>query len=45
VATQDLSALNLQGHGGSLRRGSAKTIQLDELRQRIRQTPAAGRER
>jgi hypothetical protein len=45
VATQDLSALNLQGRGGSLRRGSAKTIQLDELRQRIRQTPAAGRER
>ena len=44
-ATQDLSALNLQGRNGSLRRGTAKTIQLDELRQRIRQTPAAGRER
>jgi hypothetical protein len=45
VATQDLSALNLQGRSGSLRRGTAKTIQLDELRQRIRQTPDAGRER
>jgi hypothetical protein len=45
VATQDLSALNLQGRGGSLRRGTAKTIHLDELRQRIRQTPAEGRER
>ena len=31
VATQDLSALNLQGRGGSLRPGTAKTIQLDEL--------------
>jgi len=39
-ATQDLSALNLQGHGGSVRRGNAKTIPLDELRARIRQTPA-----
>lgn len=45
VATQDLSALNLQGRSGSLHRGTAKTIQLDELRQLIRQTPAAGRER
>jgi len=45
VATQDLSALNLQGRNGSLRRGAAKTIQLDELRRRIRQTSAAGRER
>ena len=45
VATQDLSALNLQGRDGSLRRGTAKTIQIDELRQRIRQTPDAGRER
>jgi hypothetical protein len=45
VATQDLSALNLQGRNGSLRRGAAKTIRLDELRQRIRQTPDAGRER
>jgi hypothetical protein len=45
VATQDLSGLNLQGRSGSLRRGQGKTIQLDELRARIRQTPAAGRER
>lgn len=45
MATQDLSALNLQGHNGALRHGTAKTLQLDELRQRIRQTPAAERER
>jgi len=45
VATQDLSGLNLQGRDGSLRRGQGKTIQLDELRARVRQTPAAGRER
>lgn len=45
LATQDLSALNLQGRNGSLRCGAAKSIQLDELRQRIRQTPDAGRER
>ncbi|HTG31978.1 MAG TPA: hypothetical protein VLB76_03530 [Thermoanaerobaculia bacterium] len=45
VATQDLSGLNLQGHNGSLRRGQGKAIQLDELRARIRQAPAAGRER
>jgi hypothetical protein len=45
VATQDLSALNLQGRTGSIRRGTAKTILLDELRQRIRETPAIERER
>ncbi len=45
VATQDLSALNLQGRTGTIRRGTAKTISLDELRQRIRQIEAAGRER
>jgi hypothetical protein len=45
VATQDLSGLGLQGRNGSLRRGQGKTIQLDELRSRIRQTPAAERER
>src|SRR3954453_340048 len=39
MATQDLSALNLQGRSGSYSRGTAKTLQLDELRQRIRQTP------
>jgi hypothetical protein len=38
-ATQDLGALNLQGHTGSVRQGSAKSIQLDELRARIHQTP------
>jgi hypothetical protein len=45
VATQDLSALNLQDRRGTVRRGTAKTIVLDELRQRIRETPAPGRER
>ena len=40
-----LSGLKLQGRNGSLRRGQGKTIQLDELRARIRQTPAAERER
>jgi len=45
VATQDLNGLSLQGRSGSLRRSQGKTIQLDELRARIRQTPAAGRER
>ena len=36
VATQDLSALNLQDSGGMVRRGKAKTIVLDELRSRLR---------
>jgi hypothetical protein len=45
VATQDLSGLSLQGRTGAIRRGQGKTIQLDELRARIRQTPAAERER
>lgn len=35
VATQDLSALTLQSGDGTLRSGTAKTITLDELRQRI----------
>lgn len=38
-ATQDLSALKLQGGDGAVRRGAAKTIQLDELRERIHQAP------
>ena len=45
VATQDLSSLNLQGYSGTIRRGTAKTLDLDDLRQRIRQAAAAGRER
>jgi hypothetical protein len=45
VATQDLSALNLQGRGGVLRRGTARTMQLDELRQRIQEIQAVGRPR
>jgi hypothetical protein len=35
-ATQDLGELSLQTRTGSLHRGTAKTIQLDELRARIR---------
>jgi hypothetical protein len=41
VATQNLGDLNLQTNAGSLHRGMATTIQLDELRQRIRNTNAA----
>jgi hypothetical protein len=44
VATQDLAGLSLQARGGTFHQGSAKTIQLDDLRQRIRQTPPAGRD-
>jgi len=44
VATQDLGDLSLQARGGTFHQGSAKTIQLDDLRQRIRQTPPAGRD-
>jgi hypothetical protein len=40
MATQDLGALNLQAGNGSVRRGAQKTIQLDELRERIRRAPA-----
>ena len=40
TATQDLSALNFQGRGGAVQRGAQKSIQLDELRERIRQAPA-----
>jgi hypothetical protein len=40
MATRDLSALNLQSGNGSVRRGERRTIQLDELRERIRQAPA-----
>jgi|SRR4051794_19931130 hypothetical protein len=42
VAAQDLGALNLQGRNGALRHGTAKTIQLDELRQRIQKIQAGG---
>jgi hypothetical protein len=45
TATQDLSGLSLQGRNGSLRHGAGKTIQLDELRERIRQAPVTERER
>jgi hypothetical protein len=41
MATQDLAGLSLQARGGSFHQGSAKTIQIDDLRQRIRQAPAA----
>jgi hypothetical protein len=40
AATQDLSALSLVGRNGSTWRGSAKTINLEQLRQRIRQLSA-----
>ncbi|HEX4499184.1 MAG TPA: hypothetical protein VIE43_26140 [Thermoanaerobaculia bacterium] len=40
VATQNLGDLNLQTSTGSLHRGTAKSIQLDELRQRIREANA-----
>lgn len=44
VATQDLSGLNLQTGEGTVRRGSAKTIDLRQLRRTIRETAANGRE-
>lgn len=40
VATQDLSSLSLQGKGGSVRRGGAKTIHLPTLRQKIKSVSA-----
>jgi hypothetical protein len=42
VATQDLSALSLQGRDGSLRRGSAKTIPLASLHRKVREALAEG---
>jgi len=42
VATQDLSALHLQGRDGSLRRGSAKTIPLASLHRKVREALAEG---
>jgi hypothetical protein len=38
MATQDLGALNLQGRNGGVRRGSAKTFPLSQIRQQIRET-------
>jgi hypothetical protein len=50
VASQNLSALNLQGHTGPIHRGRSRTLPLSELRQKIQQTlagaapgPSAGR--
>jgi hypothetical protein len=43
VATQNLSEVSLQSSAGSLHSGTTKTIQLDELRQRIRAANAAPR--
>ncbi|HEX3556074.1 MAG TPA: hypothetical protein VIA62_22885 [Thermoanaerobaculia bacterium] len=45
VASQNLSALNLQGRTGAVTRGRAKTLLLAELRQKIQETPAAERPR
>lgn len=44
VATQDLSALNLQNGQGSVRRGGSKAIDLRQLRRTIRETSANGRQ-
>jgi hypothetical protein len=44
VASQDLSQLNLQGRTGAVTRGRAKTLLLADLRQKIRETLAAGRQ-
>jgi hypothetical protein len=44
-ATQDLSGLNLAGRDGRVSRGGGKTLQLDRLRAKIRETLAAPRER
>ncbi|HEX9942932.1 MAG TPA: hypothetical protein VGG03_13015 [Thermoanaerobaculia bacterium] len=41
MATQDLSALDLQGGNGGIRRGAAKTFPLAQIRQKIQQTLAA----
>lgn len=40
VASQNLSALNLQGRTGAVRPGRSKTLLLSELRQKIQQTLA-----
>jgi hypothetical protein len=45
VASQNLSALNLQGRTGAVTRGRAKTLLLSELRQKIQETLAAERPR
>lgn len=41
LATQNLNGLKLQGGNGSLHRGEGKSIPLDELRARIRESQAA----
>lgn len=45
IASQDLSSLNLQGRNGAPRHGAAKTIQIDELRQRIRAAQSGNTQR
>lgn len=40
VASQNLSALNLQGRSGAVHRGRSRTLPLPQLRQMIRQTLA-----
>jgi hypothetical protein len=44
VASQNLSALNLQGRTGAVNRGGARTLLLSQLRRKIRETLAAGRQ-
>lgn len=45
VASQNLSALNLQGRDGAVRRGGAKTVSIDALRLKIRETLDVEKER
>jgi hypothetical protein len=40
MASQNLSALNLQSHTGPIHRGRSRTLPLSELRQKIQQTLA-----
>jgi hypothetical protein len=45
VATQSLSGLKLQGNSGTVRPATGKTIQLDELRAKIRDVEPFERQR
>jgi hypothetical protein len=44
VASQNLSALNLQGRDGAVHRGGAKTIAIDALRRKAQEIDRAGKE-
>jgi hypothetical protein len=45
IATQNVSGLTLQDRSGNTRRGGAKSISLNELRQKIRVGPSVERQR